>query len=121
MENTEPRPRAARSLLPIAESMKTNLTGRTILVTGATGQQGGATARHLLAEGYAVRALVRDPNSPGAQGLANMGAALVVGDMDESRLASLGHARRLWRLRRSAGAHPANLRGARAAARLERR
>ncbi len=63
--------------------MKTNLAGRTILVTGATGQQGGATARHLLAEGYAVRALVRDSNSPRAQRLANMGAALVVGDMDD--------------------------------------
>lgn len=30
-------------------------------VSGITGQVGGATARHLLAEGHAVRALARDP------------------------------------------------------------
>jgi uncharacterized protein YbjT (DUF2867 family) len=34
--------------------------GKTIVVTGATGNQGGATARHLLADGWHVRALVRD-------------------------------------------------------------
>ncbi|MFE7639364.1 NmrA family NAD(P)-binding protein, partial [Kitasatospora sp. NPDC057518] len=32
-----------------------------VLVVGATGQQGGATARALLKAGVAVRALVRDP------------------------------------------------------------
>ena len=32
-----------------------------IVVTGATGQQGGATARHLLAQGSRVRGLTRDP------------------------------------------------------------
>lgn len=36
---------------------------RTILVTGATGNQGGAVARALLARGWSVRALVRDPDS----------------------------------------------------------
>jgi nucleoside-diphosphate-sugar epimerase len=35
--------------------------GRTILVTGATGQQGGAVARELLERGFSVRALTRDP------------------------------------------------------------
>jgi uncharacterized protein YbjT (DUF2867 family) len=54
-----------------------------ILVTGATGLQGGATARHLLAGGWPVRALVRDPHSPGATELARSGAELVVGDMDD--------------------------------------
>jgi uncharacterized protein YbjT (DUF2867 family) len=54
-----------------------------ILVTGATGLQGGATARHLLAGGWTVRALVRDPHSPGATELARAGAELVVGDMDD--------------------------------------
>ena len=38
-----------------------------IVVTGATGQQGGATARHLLAQGWRVRAFVRDPNKPAAK------------------------------------------------------
>ncbi|MFG1709495.1 NmrA/HSCARG family protein [Nonomuraea sp. M3C6] len=56
---------------------------RTILVTGATGQQGGATARHLLADGWHVRALVRDPRSPAATRLAHAGAELVAGDMDD--------------------------------------
>jgi len=64
--------------------MKANVVDSTILVTGATGQQGGATARRLLAGGYSVRALVRDPKSPGAQGLANLGARLAVGDMDNT-------------------------------------
>jgi uncharacterized protein YbjT (DUF2867 family) len=54
-----------------------------ILVTGATGLQGGATARHLLAGGWPVRALVRDRHSPGATELARAGAELVVGDMDD--------------------------------------
>jgi uncharacterized protein YbjT (DUF2867 family) len=55
--------------------------GRTILVTGATGNQGGAAARHLLAAGWRVRALVRDPESASARALADAGARLVVGDM----------------------------------------
>jgi uncharacterized protein YbjT (DUF2867 family) len=55
--------------------------GKTVLVTGATGNQGGATARHLLADGWHVRALVRDPASAAAGSLAAAGAELVVGDM----------------------------------------
>ena len=54
-----------------------------IVVTGATGQQGGATARHLLAQGFRVRALVRDPNKPAAQELAAKGAELAQGDLDD--------------------------------------
>ncbi|MFE9322837.1 NmrA family NAD(P)-binding protein [Nocardia sp. NPDC052278] len=53
-----------------------------ILVTGATGKQGGATARRLLADGIAVRALVRDPQAPAARALADAGAELVTGDFD---------------------------------------
>ncbi|AVH57830.1 MULTISPECIES: NmrA/HSCARG family protein [Streptomyces] len=60
-----------------------NPTAKTILVAGATGQQGGATARHLLADGWRVRALVRNPVGPAAQELARMGAELVRGDMDD--------------------------------------
>jgi len=63
--------------------MTASLAGKTILVTGATGQQGGATARHLLARRAAVRALVRDPKSQAAQRLGSIGAELVVGDMDD--------------------------------------
>lgn len=54
---------------------------RTILVTGATGQQGDAAARHLLKDGWHVRALVRDPAR--AANLAELGAELVVGDMTD--------------------------------------
>ena len=54
-----------------------------ILVTGATGKQGGATARRLLAGGRSVRALVRDPATPAATALAAAGARLVRGDFDD--------------------------------------
>ncbi len=54
-----------------------------ILVTGATGQQGGAVARHLLTAGLAVRALTRDPEKPAARDLAARGATVVQGDLDD--------------------------------------
>jgi uncharacterized protein YbjT (DUF2867 family) len=57
--------------------------GRLILVTGATGKQGGATARHLLQRGYGVRALTRDPGQPAARDLAQQGADVAQGDMDD--------------------------------------
>jgi nucleoside-diphosphate-sugar epimerase len=57
--------------------------GRTILVTGATGHQGGATARHLLAAGWQVRALVRDAAAPAAAALVAAGAELVRGDLND--------------------------------------
>ncbi|MFJ8001253.1 NmrA family NAD(P)-binding protein [Streptomyces sp. NPDC096310] len=61
-----------------------------ILVTGATGQQGGATARALLAAGIPVRALVRDPGADRAAAIRALGADLVAGDLDDP--ASLGPA-----------------------------
>jgi uncharacterized protein YbjT (DUF2867 family) len=54
-----------------------------VLVIGATGQQGGATARHLLERGRTVHALVRDPGSPAATALRDAGATLVAGDLDD--------------------------------------
>ncbi|MFD4354605.1 NmrA family NAD(P)-binding protein [Nocardia sp. NPDC058518] len=54
-----------------------------VLITGATGKQGGATARRLLTEGHRVRALVRDTDSPAARALAALGAELAVGDFDD--------------------------------------
>jgi uncharacterized protein YbjT (DUF2867 family) len=53
-----------------------------VLVSGATGKQGGATVRRLLADGIAVRALVRDPAAPPARAFADAGAELAVGDFD---------------------------------------
>ncbi|HEY5432919.1 MAG TPA: NmrA/HSCARG family protein [Coriobacteriia bacterium] len=58
-----------------------NRSDLTILVTGGTGRQGGAAARHLLADDWKVRALVRDPDSPAARTLAKSGAQLVKGDL----------------------------------------
>jgi uncharacterized protein YbjT (DUF2867 family) len=55
--------------------------GRIIAVTGATGLQGGAVAGQLLAEGWRVRALTRNPASPKAQALAAAGAEVQQGDM----------------------------------------
>lgn len=56
----------------------------TVLVIGATGNQGGATARALLDRGVAVRALVRDTRSDKAQALKERGAELVIGDLDDA-------------------------------------
>jgi len=56
---------------------------QTVLVTAATGRQGGATARALLAEGQTlVRVLVRDAEAPNARALAAAGAEVVIGDLD---------------------------------------
>ncbi|PRY44666.1 NmrA/HSCARG family protein [Umezawaea tangerina] len=54
-----------------------------VLVTGATGRQGGATARALIAAGIPVRALVRDPASDRAEAVRALGAELVVGDLGD--------------------------------------
>jgi uncharacterized protein YbjT (DUF2867 family) len=50
-----------------------------ILVTGATGQQGGAVARALLAKGQKVRVMTRHPEK--AASLAQAGAEIVQGDL----------------------------------------
>ncbi|MGO9883945.1 MAG: NmrA family NAD(P)-binding protein [Solirubrobacteraceae bacterium] len=54
-----------------------------VLVLGATGTQGGAVARELLAARFGVRALVRDPLSDRAQALSAAGASLVAGDLHD--------------------------------------
>ncbi|MFF2940437.1 NmrA family NAD(P)-binding protein [Streptomyces niveus] len=54
-----------------------------VLVIGATGLQGGATARALLTSGVAVRALVRDPATDRARAVEALGAELVTGDLDD--------------------------------------
>lgn len=54
-----------------------------MLVTGGTGNQGGAVARELLGAGFAVRALVRDPEKPAAKALESAGAELMQGNMDD--------------------------------------
>jgi len=56
---------------------------KTVLVTGATGHQGGAVARCLLQDGWTVRALVRDHDKPAALALAEQGVELVHGDLTD--------------------------------------
>src|ERR1700737_3260600 len=55
----------------------------TVLVTGATGRQGGAVVRHLLPKGWRLRALTRNPSSHAAQELARNGVEVVQGDLDD--------------------------------------
>ncbi|MFC5144852.1 NmrA/HSCARG family protein [Streptomyces aureoversilis] len=55
----------------------------TAAVTGATGAQGGATARALLAAGQRVRALTRRPASPAADTLRRLGADVHHADLDD--------------------------------------
>jgi len=55
-----------------------------VLVTGATGTQGGASARALLAAGLRVRILVRRPESAEAVALARAGAELARGDFEDA-------------------------------------
>jgi uncharacterized protein YbjT (DUF2867 family) len=54
-----------------------------ILVTGATGKQGGAVVRHLRARGFAVRALTRDPAADKARRLRDAGVEVVAGDLTD--------------------------------------
>jgi uncharacterized protein YbjT (DUF2867 family) len=54
---------------------------RTIVVTGATGLQGGAVTRRLLTNGWRVRALTRNTKSEKARALSDLGAEVVQGDM----------------------------------------
>ncbi|MEV4364994.1 NmrA family NAD(P)-binding protein [Nonomuraea sp. NPDC049625] len=54
-----------------------------VLVIGATGRQGGATARALRAAGIPVRALVRDPVTDRARAVEALGAELVTGDLHD--------------------------------------
>ncbi|TJZ57360.1 NmrA/HSCARG family protein [Streptomyces piniterrae] len=56
----------------------------TVAVTGATGAQGGATARALLAAGHRVRALTRRPDSPAADDLRRLGADVRHADFDDA-------------------------------------
>ncbi|MGW1752531.1 NmrA/HSCARG family protein [Streptomyces sp. NPDC002092] len=55
----------------------------TVAVTGATGAQGGATARTLLAAGHRVRALTRHPGSPATDALRSLGAEVRHADFDD--------------------------------------
>lgn len=63
-----------------------------VLVTGATGQQGGAVAGALISRGHHVRALTRNPDSDAARALAARGAEIVSGSLEDRE--SIVHAAR---------------------------
>src|SRR5579884_1416915 len=56
---------------------------RPILVTGATGKQGGAVYRNLRQRGYPVRALTRNPQQPKARAISGDGAEVITGDLED--------------------------------------
>lgn len=56
---------------------------RTIVVTGATGKQGGAVFHHLKQRGFALRALVRNPEQPGVRELEGSRVEILRGDFDD--------------------------------------
>ncbi|HMC86160.1 MAG TPA: NmrA/HSCARG family protein [Chitinophagaceae bacterium] len=55
---------------------------KTIFVTGATGNQGGAVVRSLLNNGFKVKALTRNADSPEAQIIKNLNAEIVQGNLN---------------------------------------
>ncbi|PJZ48817.1 NmrA/HSCARG family protein [Leptospira saintgironsiae] len=55
-----------------------------ILVFGATGQQGGETAKYLLKNHWKVRAFTRSPSSENSLMLKKFGAEIFQGDMEDS-------------------------------------
>jgi uncharacterized protein YbjT (DUF2867 family) len=57
--------------------------GDVVVVTGATGRIGGAVARHLLEDGWTVRAVTRTPDSAPARALTARGAEVVAADLDD--------------------------------------
>lgn len=57
---------------------------KTILITGATGQQGGATLHNLLGQGFTLRALTRKPDGDKARALANAGVEVLQGDLNDA-------------------------------------
>ncbi len=63
------------------------MSEKVIVVTGATGAQGGGLARAILADpggGFRVRALTRDPSSEKARALEKAGAEVVGANVDDA-------------------------------------
>lgn len=58
---------------------------KTILVIGASGNQGNAVAENLLTDGWHVRAMTRNPEQTSIQELEKKGAIIVQADMDDEQ------------------------------------
>ncbi len=59
-------------------------SNNTILVTGATGKQGGALIDALAGKGFRLRAMTRHPDGKAAQRLRAAGVDVVAGDLDDA-------------------------------------
>ena len=62
---------------------------KTLVVFGATGQQGGSVVEHVLNDStlskeYKIRAVTRDPSAQSAQALKQKGVEVVKGDADDA-------------------------------------
>src|SRR5919204_5796475 len=55
-----------------------------IVVVGATGRQGGQVVRHLVQQGWSVRALTRKPSSAKASQLKQLGVEVVRANLDDT-------------------------------------
>src|SRR5213593_4271714 len=66
----------------VMQNKNMSQSDKTILVSGATGRQGGALMKHLLKRQWRVRALTRNPGGRVAQELSQRGVEFVQGDMD---------------------------------------
>lgn len=67
-----------------------NNSDKTVLITGATGRQGGAVIRHMLPKGWKLRALTRSLSGYAAQELKRQSVKVVQGDLEDT--ASLARA-----------------------------
>jgi uncharacterized protein YbjT (DUF2867 family) len=57
---------------------------KTVLITGATGKQGGAVLRELAGKDFARRAMTRKPDSEAVRALAKSGVEVVAGNLDDA-------------------------------------
>ena len=71
------------SLSIVGSAQEVERSSRVILVSGATGTQGGAVARELVSRGYTVRGLTRNPDSGASKALSELGVQMVRGDFDD--------------------------------------
>jgi uncharacterized protein YbjT (DUF2867 family) len=68
---------------PQERNFAMSYSDKTVLITGATGRQGGAVIRHMMPKGWKLRALTRNPSNAAAQELAHQGIEIVQGDLED--------------------------------------
>src|ERR1700731_1006664 len=71
-------------LTPRFEELSAMTSDRTILITGVTGNQGGAVAQALQNSGFHLRGLTRTPDGERAAALVRQGVDVVKVDLDDA-------------------------------------